>query len=74
MANRRPIPPEVPNGYMARKEWILRTAKRLMKRFERSDDPGEQRDLERLRSGLKTMDYVQMRRVVRWYERVGRGE
>lgn len=68
MANRRPIPPEVPGGYMARKEWILRTAKRLMKRFEQSDDPGERRDLERLRSGLKTMDYVQMRRVVRWYE------
>lgn len=35
---------------------------------EQSDDPGERRDLERLRSGLKTMDYVQMRRVVRWYE------
>lgn len=25
-------------------------------------------DAEQMRSGLETMDYVQMRRVVRWYE------
>ena len=61
-ANLVPLPPEVPNDFMARKSEILQGAKKAISIFENSKSLNQTGRSADLRRAIETGDYVTMKR------------